>query len=42
MTESLKERLRAINAKSNASSKMSKLEEDELFKKEYLEMKGQN
>ena len=42
MTESLKERLRAINAKSNACSKMSKLEEDELFKKEYLEMKGQN
>ena len=43
MTESLKQRLQsALNAKSNASSnKMSTLEEDELFKKEYLAMKGQ-
>ena len=42
MTESLKQRLQsALNAKNNVSSnKMSKLEEDELFKKEYLAMKG--
>ena len=43
MTESVKQRLQsALNAKSNASSnKMSKLEEDELFKKEYLAIKSQ-
>ena len=41
MTESLKQRLRSLNAKNNATNKMSKLEEDELFKKEYLAMKGQ-
>ena len=42
MTESLKQRLQsALNVKSNANNKMSKLEEDELFKKEYLTMKGQ-
>ena len=43
-TESLKQRLRdALNARSGVNSnKMSKLEEDELFKQEYLDMKGQN
>ena len=40
MTESLKQRLRALNAKNNVHNKMSKLDEDELFKKEYLDMKG--
>ena len=44
MTESLKQRLRdALNARSGVNSKkMSKLEEDELFKQEYLDMKGKN
>ena len=42
MTESLKERLRAANAKNSKSCKLSKDEEDDLFKKEYLEMKGQS
>ena len=41
MTESLKQRLRAA-LNTNDNNKMSKLDEDELFKKEYLDMKGHN
>ena len=42
MTESLKQRLRAALNANVDNNKMSKLDEDELFKKEYLDMKGQN
>ena len=40
MTQLLKERLKNINAKNEGGPKLTKEEEDELFRKEYLDMKG--
>ena len=40
MTDLLKERLRNVLDKRDKETKMTKEEEDELFEKEYLEMKG--